>query len=1306
MPWKHMSLLHVMMALALVASFPPTLVQDPCHPDLPGDPTSYRSPAGFSGPSNSTFHLLVGPPDCHRFGTYAVNMGDVQGDGTDDLVVAREDPPGKTSLWLQRYLHHLLPGRQDGLYGLDQLRLVDDTTEQPIPIGDVNGDGRDDMLSLVSAELHGEIPHQDYAVEVRYGTDTGLDQDPDTVIHVPSPEFSNRTSLGYRGGIGDVNGDGYDDVMLQHRGYWIEHDNGSWERSPWGMLVYLGSSDGLPSVPSLNLTIEDEDLWGGPYDEICHGDFDGDGSSDVAMENAYQAIHVHMGGGSGLSVDPDQVFRPLTTDRYARYTTMHVLDLNGDGYDDMALEMEGVHDYGGDPDWDHRYVIMYAGSPNGLERKATRDVTLPGYPYRDLGVRSSMEVMDVDGNGLDDLVQVHFRGNRGPEPDYHTYAFWCPFVTVDVHLNLGGAISVQPDIVRNLGWIEGTGCRAGAVADMDGDGRDELVVVTGGDGIVEDDVRRTLSGKLIILPGPALMRPPRVLSLEGGDVLYAGLERVLSVDANPNGLLGNASSVRVLLDPTGVNVTLEWSRVGGFSTVQDPPGLMELVSNGTDVREDPDTGALVLGFRAVPGWSWPHENRFDVRVEVETPHGITAVFIVKDAFRVENDLELAGDPEVEGDVQGHVEQGDWVRGGENVTFRGLSVVYEGSGTVAPPAGACSVAVSDTGGSRVVTPVGENGTVEVTARAPPVTLQRLVYTITLTRAPGLGQATGQRQFTVGVDADPVALGDLEPGGDAWLHSNDVVTSVTVDDAGASGVAGDTVAYRLSTGGSGAYGDWTREGLVLVEDGSAVRATVRLTVPDGDGNRIQWRATDAVSNDYTVSHEIPIRVDGTGPVFRDAYCETRPGSLWCLVGVVVVDEGGSGVEASSVQYRVSPGGPDAFRSWVPWSGAPSGDPRELPVSALVELEESQWNYVQWRAMDAAGNGYAESPRYRVPVDVTPVAFQESDPYAGVFFNSTGVEFTVRAWDPGEGSGVDLSSVEYMYALHDGDAGGQGASWSDWLPAGLEGSMDEGRLSVFLHLTEGPENRVQLRAWDVAGNGPAVSRIYWVAVDLTPPTVQMVSPSGKQASPEVLVEVSIWDALAGVDRDRVEYRRSVDGGDGMGEWTPVEVSGSRAACTGWLELVLERGDGNLVEFRALDLAGNAVSTGPLTIWVNRAPVAAVASPQDGDRVRAGGTTLLDAGNSTDPDGDGLDYRWYLGSRPIATGERVMVELPAGTHEVVLVVSDPDGLEARASVNVTVEESPYSAIGDPVVVILLLAIVVVAVATLAVHATRRARR
>ena len=207
---------------------------------------------------------------------------------------------------------------------------------------------------------------------------------------------------GYFGGsvtdIGDVNADGLADLAVQLR-----------TSSRGTVTIYHGTS--TATLPSYVTTLQASDYgdyyYGDHVDGV--GDLNADGYDDIAIGaiNSYDtedgtseyhpgAAYVYYGSvtgldqGSEVKLDPFDVDPDASLDGYARYVAA-AGDVNGDGYDDLAV---GAEDDGG-------RVYFYWGGPDGV---STDDVAILTSPDDDTTVRLPAEGGDIDGDGYDDLL--------------------------------------------------------------------------------------------------------------------------------------------------------------------------------------------------------------------------------------------------------------------------------------------------------------------------------------------------------------------------------------------------------------------------------------------------------------------------------------------------------------------------------------------------------------------------------------------------------------------------------------------------------------------------------------------------------------------------------------------------------------------------------------------------------------------------------------------------------------------------------------------------------------------------------------
>ncbi len=159
----------------------------------------------FSGADGSLLHALDSPnPDgSGGFGTFVSGAGRVDDDGNADVVVGApwEDEPGRA---------YVFSGTDGGL--LHTLVSPDPEPQGGFgwavsEVGDMNGDGRDDLLVTANREDAGEVDAG--RIYVFSGADG-------SVLHTlasPDPEINGL--FGYSASAaGDVNGDGVGDLLV------------------------------------------------------------------------------------------------------------------------------------------------------------------------------------------------------------------------------------------------------------------------------------------------------------------------------------------------------------------------------------------------------------------------------------------------------------------------------------------------------------------------------------------------------------------------------------------------------------------------------------------------------------------------------------------------------------------------------------------------------------------------------------------------------------------------------------------------------------------------------------------------------------------------------------------------------------------------------------------------------------------------------------------------------------------------------------------------------------------------------------
>ena len=182
-------------------------------------------------------------------------------------------------------------------------------------------------------------------------------------------------------GGGDVNGDGYADVIIASEG---EDDGRAW--------VYTGSAEGRLT---LLVTLSDLDFQSQGRAAVAFADVNGDGYSDViAGADAYDEALVFLGPDLALTTRLQSTCRSPFG-----YVVSNAGDTNADGYDDVVV---GSPEWD-DPDYGSGCVAVYLGSSGGLS--GSPDLELRGEESRhDLRFGDVLAGLgDVNGDGFDEI---------------------------------------------------------------------------------------------------------------------------------------------------------------------------------------------------------------------------------------------------------------------------------------------------------------------------------------------------------------------------------------------------------------------------------------------------------------------------------------------------------------------------------------------------------------------------------------------------------------------------------------------------------------------------------------------------------------------------------------------------------------------------------------------------------------------------------------------------------------------------------------------------------------------------------------
>jgi|GEM_PF-2102258 len=302
-----------------------------------------------------------GPQDGALFGLTASTAGDVNGDGYADVVVGA--PNFDFSPFTDIGAAYLYLGSADGLAAAPSWDVWGGQGGAAFGIavstaGDVNGDGYDDVI--VGAYLYDNAVTGGKAY-LFYGSASGLSTTPAWETGGGQAGASYGAAVA---GAGDINGDGYGDVIVGARTYNNATEGGR-------VFAYYGGSAGLPGSPNLVLIppTAQAGAWFGNAVATA-GDVNGDGYSDVIVgapfyDNATGGgrAWVYYGTPTGLSVTPGWTATSSPAQAGCLYgaSANTAGDLDGDGYAEIIVSAR-TYDNG---QTDEGRVFVYQGTASG-----------------------------------------------------------------------------------------------------------------------------------------------------------------------------------------------------------------------------------------------------------------------------------------------------------------------------------------------------------------------------------------------------------------------------------------------------------------------------------------------------------------------------------------------------------------------------------------------------------------------------------------------------------------------------------------------------------------------------------------------------------------------------------------------------------------------------------------------------------------------------------------------------------------------------------------------------------------------------
>jgi len=503
---------------------------------------------------------------------YAVsNVGDFNNDGIDDFFVGA--PNATTLAGNSAGIGYLIFGDSTGFPSTFSLGDIDGTNGVAFIgaqfgrdlgwsadfAGDVNNDGIDDLII-------GSSGNEAYVV---FGTSSALPAEIDisTLNGSNGFTFAGQETAGWSvAGVGDINGDGIDDVAIG--GPAVDPIGGAANSEDGAVYVIFGKSSAfnarieteIPLVGNTELDgVEGFTIYGATGNDRAGtsvsslGDVNGDGINDIligaqlggtgGLGEAY-VVFGRSSGGFGTELDLATLngsngftlLNPTGNSR-AGFSVSGIGDFNGDGFNDLII---GEPDEPNDPIAVRTSYVVF-GTDQGFAATIDLDSLngTNGFEIFDGGGLSRLGfsvsgIGDFNGDGLDDLIIGDFVAR--PEGLVNQGQAYVIFGTTD---DLSAGIDLEnlsPDQgfqIKGPAAFTDTGFSVSGAGDINNDGYDDIIL-----GAPEADPVTDREGQaFVIYGGPQTLTPADTAET----IAVIDVEVIADADDPPDLIVFNSS---------------------------------------------------------------------------------------------------------------------------------------------------------------------------------------------------------------------------------------------------------------------------------------------------------------------------------------------------------------------------------------------------------------------------------------------------------------------------------------------------------------------------------------------------------------------------------------------------------------------------------------------------------------------------------------------------------------------------------------------------------------------------------------------